>query len=46
MIVYDVAGNGDARNHRSLEIRINLVSKFAPEKLGRFETKGWNFLVF
>ncbi len=46
MIVYDVADNGDARNHRSLEIRINLVSQFSPEKLSRFETKGWNFLVF
>jgi hypothetical protein len=28
------------------ETRINLVFQLAPEKLGRFETKGWNFLAF
>jgi hypothetical protein len=32
--------------HRSRETRINFVFQFAPEKLGCFETKGWNFLVF
>ncbi len=32
--------------HRSRETRINLVFQFAPEKLGRFESKGQNFLVF
>ncbi len=33
-------------NHRSRETRINSVFQFAPGKLGRFETRGWNFLVF
>ncbi len=32
--------------HRSRDPRINLLFQFVPEKLGRFETKGWNFLVF
>jgi hypothetical protein len=36
----------DQVRHRSRETRINLVFQFAPEKLGHFETKGWNFLVF
>jgi hypothetical protein len=29
-----------------METRINLVFQFAPEKLGRFESKGYTFLVF
>ncbi len=33
------------RSRESRESRINLVFQLAPEKLGRFETKGWNFLV-
>jgi hypothetical protein len=33
-------------NHRSRETRIDLVFQFTPEKLGRFETAGWSFLVF
>jgi hypothetical protein len=32
-------------NHRSRETRINFVFQFASEKLDRFETTGWNFLV-
>jgi hypothetical protein len=30
----------------AIATRINLVFQFAPEKLGRFEHVGYNFLVF